>query len=84
MHAATQSFNCRRVTEIVSEPLCELVILQPANKARVAVGTENASHERIFPVLVVNVRSLARLETLFADRTLAALVGIDPVIVFRG
>lgn len=84
MHTPAKGFNCRRVTEIVSEPLCELVILQPANQARVAVGAKDSSHKRIFPVLMIDVRGFAWLERLLADRALAALVGVDPVIVFRG
>lgn len=84
VHTTTQSFNCRRVTEIVSKPLGQLMILQPANQARVAIGAKDAPNERVFPVLMINVRSLAGLEALFADRTFAALVGVDPVIVFRG
>lgn len=84
MHTAPQSFDSRRVTEIVSEPLCKLMILQPANKTRVAIGAQDPPHERVFPVLMVDMGRLARLESFFADGTLAALVGIDPVIVFRG
>lgn len=84
MHTAAQSFNCRRVTEIVSEPLCELMILQPANKAGVAVGAQDPAYERVFPVLMVNVRRLVLNELLFTDRTFAALVDVDPVIVVRG
>jgi hypothetical protein len=83
-HAPAQGFNCRGVTEIVSEPLRKLMVLQPADKPRVAIGTENAPHKRVLAVLVVNVRCLAGLEALLADRTLAALVGVDSVIVFRG
>lgn len=84
MHSAAQGFNCRGVTEVVSKPLGELMILQPANQARVAVGAKDAAHERIFTVLVVNVRRLALYELLLTDRTFATLVDVDSVVVSRG
>jgi hypothetical protein len=60
------------------------MILQAPNQARVAIGAEDSPYERILTVLMVHVRGFAWLETLFTDRTLAALVGVDPVIVLRG
>lgn len=84
MHTPAKSFNSGRVAEIVSEPLRKLMVLQPANKTRIAVGAQDPPHERILAVLMIDVGRLARLKRLFADGALATLVGVDPVIVFRG
>lgn len=84
MHGPTKGSNRRWVTEIVRKPLRKLMVFQPANKPGVAVRAQDPANVRVRSVLVVNVRSFARHKGFVADRALAALVGVDPVIVFRG
>lgn len=84
MHTTAQSLNSRRVTEIVCKPLRKLMVLQPSNKTRIAIGAQDPPHKRVFPVLMIDVGRLPRLKRLFADGAFAALVGVDPVVVFRG
>jgi hypothetical protein len=78
-HHAPQSLNGGRVPQIVGKPLRQLVRLQPANQPGIAVGAQDAAD--MPTMLMVNVRCLAGLEFLVADRTLAPLVGVDPIII---
>jgi hypothetical protein len=84
VHGPTKGSNSRWVTEIIRKPLRKLMVFQPANKPGVAVGTQDPADMRVSAVLVIDVGRLAWQKSLVADRTLAALVGVDPVVVFRG
>lgn len=84
VHPAPQRLNSRRIAEIIGKPLRKLMVLQPPNKTRVAVGTQDPPNERVFPVFMIDMRRLAGLEALLTDRAFSALVGVDQVIVFRG
>jgi hypothetical protein len=60
------------------------MVLQPANQTGVAVGAQNPANKRLSAVFVIDVWCFLGMEVFLADCALAALVGVDPVIVFRG